>query len=113
MRSRWLVAGAAALAVAGGTGAALAGTGSDATPRAPSPAASAGAAVKPAVTARVLTTSRRNALRAGLVRVRVRSRSAVVLRLFAAARRAGGGRSYTATRRRLVRLRGAVPARCG
>ena len=75
-RSRTAAAGAAALALLGG-GAALARGGGD----------DAGAAAKPR--AQVLTSSQRNALRLGYVRVRVRSGAPGRVRLGARARRAG------------------------
>ena len=49
MRSRWLGAGAAMLAVAGGTGAAFAGPGSDRALRPSAAAPTTGAAAKPLV----------------------------------------------------------------
>ncbi len=102
------------LAVGGCTGAALAGPGSHAQPRPHAAAGPPRAAAAPSITARVLTTSRRNALRAGYVRVRVGSRRSAGVHLFAVARSAGGG-SYSVTRRRLIRLRarGARTVRLG
>ena len=92
-RSRSAAAAAAALALLGGGATlALGESGAD-----------AGAAAEPR--AQVLTSSQRNAVRLGYVRVHIRSPAAGRLRVGARARRADGGRTYRITKVRTVRLR--------
>ena len=62
----------------------------------------AGAAAKPR--AQVLTSSQRNALRLGYVRVRVRSSSPGRLRVAARARRVAGGRAFRITKTRRITM---------
>ena len=90
IRSRTAAAGAAALALLGGGTTLALGDGGG-----------AGTAAKPG--AKVLTSSQRNALRLGYVRVRVRPVAAGRLRLGARARRADGRRTYRITKIRTLR----------
>ncbi len=98
VRSRTAAAGAVALALLGGSAALAAAERGGAT------VSAKGAGAK------VLTSSQRNALRLGYVRVRVSSRAGGTLRVAARARRTGGGSTRRVTRVRRIRLRRAGAA---
>ena len=99
MTLRRLGAAAAVLAVAGGTGAALAA--GDAS-RAKGGVPQADTSARPAATARLLTGSPSAAVTSGFLRVRVRARRPSGLRLSATAQRVRGGPAYDLGRRSVI-----------